>query len=448
MKRIIIVLYIIFSLPFIIHAAFSEKFNGARPMALGGSFAPMADDINSIYYNPAGLVSITGLSAGASFMQYYNMNELQNFIISAAYPTEFGAFGISYHSYGFSLYKETQMIFTHGLMFLRKIQFGYNLKYMRLSLSHDPDITPVIEYGSDSLITFDVGCKVEINRNFSAGAYAMNVTSPMIGKNNAEESDQKFTMGVAYKPAGGLTTTLSFDKAIEDEYQIRVGAEMWVYKFVALRGGIQSRPFNFTFGAGVNYNSVYIDYALVNNNLLGETHVFSISVMPGKGIRRDIFISKKKRKRLPSKTEEVYYTGPKININTATAEELTELPRVGPKTAKRIIDDRTLNGPFITKQDITRIKGIGPKTFAKFRHMIMVGEEEEEEEKLKLKGFDINTAQMKEFVANGVSPLSAIKIIKYREAKGGIAGLDELNKIPGVKKEDIEKIKKLVEGVK
>ena len=53
----------------------------------------------------------------------------------------------------------------------------------------------------------------------------------------------------------------------------------------------------------------------------------------------------------------------KININTATAEELVKLERVGPKYAARIIEYREANGPFKNPEDIMKVKGIGPKTF-------------------------------------------------------------------------------------
>jgi competence protein ComEA len=52
----------------------------------------------------------------------------------------------------------------------------------------------------------------------------------------------------------------------------------------------------------------------------------------------------------------------KINVNTASAQELTELKGVGPKYAARIVAYREKNGPFKTLQDLRQVKGIGPKT--------------------------------------------------------------------------------------
>ena len=55
----------------------------------------------------------------------------------------------------------------------------------------------------------------------------------------------------------------------------------------------------------------------------------------------------------------------KVNINTADVEALSSLPGVGPVTAGRIIEYREKNGPFKNKEEITKIKGIGEKTFQK-----------------------------------------------------------------------------------
>ncbi|HDL08081.1 MAG TPA: helix-hairpin-helix domain-containing protein, partial [Desulfobacteraceae bacterium] len=53
----------------------------------------------------------------------------------------------------------------------------------------------------------------------------------------------------------------------------------------------------------------------------------------------------------------------KININSASVEELVQLKRIGPKYAERIIDYRKQHGPFEKPEDIMKVKGIGQKTW-------------------------------------------------------------------------------------
>ncbi len=61
---------------------------------------------------------------------------------------------------------------------------------------------------------------------------------------------------------------------------------------------------------------------------------------------------------------------PAISINSAGFEELQILNGVGPKTARKILDDRRLNGPYRRPADLMRVKGIGPKTVEKNVHLL------------------------------------------------------------------------------
>lgn len=54
-----------------------------------------------------------------------------------------------------------------------------------------------------------------------------------------------------------------------------------------------------------------------------------------------------------------------VNINTADADQLQLLPRVGPALAGRIIEYREANGPFRTIDEIVAVKGIGDNSLEK-----------------------------------------------------------------------------------
>ena len=62
----------------------------------------------------------------------------------------------------------------------------------------------------------------------------------------------------------------------------------------------------------------------------------------------------------------------RININTATVDQLQSLKGIGPKTAARIIAHRKRVGGFNSLEDLLQIKGIGPKTLNKFRGNVEV----------------------------------------------------------------------------
>ncbi len=61
-----------------------------------------------------------------------------------------------------------------------------------------------------------------------------------------------------------------------------------------------------------------------------------------------------------------------VDINTATTQELVGLQGIGPAKAQAIVEYRQKNGPFKSTQDLTKVKGIGPKIMEKLNNDITV----------------------------------------------------------------------------
>ena len=61
-----------------------------------------------------------------------------------------------------------------------------------------------------------------------------------------------------------------------------------------------------------------------------------------------------------------------VNINTANVEELDTLKGIGPAKAQAIVDYREKNGPFKFGEDLTKVKGIGPKIMEKIKDEISI----------------------------------------------------------------------------
>lgn len=62
----------------------------------------------------------------------------------------------------------------------------------------------------------------------------------------------------------------------------------------------------------------------------------------------------------------------KVNLNTASAEELQTLSGIGPSLSQRIIDYRQANGPFKSVEDLRKVPGIGDTRFKSLKDLVCV----------------------------------------------------------------------------
>jgi comEA protein len=128
-----------------------------------------------------------------------------------------------------------------------------------------------------------------------------------------------------------------------------------------------------------------------------------------------------------------------IDLNQATAEELTNLPKIGPATAEKIVQDRQVNGPYKSLADLDRVSGIGRGTLVKLSGVVTIngaiatyaGKKASVPTKAQL---NINQATYDEMEAlRGVSPKLAGQILQLRlDHSGRLTRLEDLKEIPGM----------------
>lgn len=128
---------------------------------------------------------------------------------------------------------------------------------------------------------------------------------------------------------------------------------------------------------------------IFNNNSTKITHekmlikiLISLTILMAAGViiynaffKKEIsgvdFISE--NKKISTKAEKKPKKSQKINLNTASKEELvTNISGIGEKTANKIINYRKTNGGFTSKEELMNIKGIGKNKFEKIKYKITV----------------------------------------------------------------------------
>lgn len=149
--------------------------------------------------------------------------------------------------------------------------------------------------------------------------------------------------------------------------------------------------------------------------------------------------------------------GEKIDPNTATAQELARLPRVGLALAQRIVADRDSSGPFASLEALDRVSGIGPGLLRvvgphlSFRGA--AGQRGTQPMANTLPGLpaaspssiNLNSASASEIERLPlIGPSRAIAIVAWRERHGSFKNMDDLVLVPGVSRRMADAIRHLV----
>ncbi|MDE2292843.1 MAG: tetratricopeptide repeat protein, partial [Elusimicrobia bacterium] len=252
---------------------------GARGLAMGSAYTAVANDVTSVYYNPAGLGLLparevtlmrANLYGGATYDYLgYAQNKkkraggwglevirlgLQGADGRDQYNQQTGGFGWS----------ETSLGLAQGWrgVFYPKLSVGVKAKMLSRQLGPS----------SDRLLGADLGVQVGpyASERLMLGAVVQNALSIAQG-DTADKLEPVIRVGGSYRVVGPLT--VAADVAADGSF--RVGTE-YGFGILSVRAGLADRQL--TFGGGLSFRSKYrFDLALVNDATLGMSQRFSVS---------------------------------------------------------------------------------------------------------------------------------------------------------------------------
>jgi hypothetical protein len=325
-KRIILLLLFLtssFLLPAsCLNAAFEETSVGGRPTAMGGAYVGLADDVYSVYHNPAGLALMSQAEFAAQYSRLFvgltdNSNLNQSFMAIARpmkFNRDYGTLGAGWIRFDLSgLYQENTFILSYAKYgLLPNLSVGINIKYLRLMYGQDDYTMNALDVNGnatgvpDSLFTtygnslgkidFDFGLQYKLSHNYRMGLMVSNITEPNLALETGVVASlpRVYKLGFAHI---GPTYAIAIDAMTKtfnqtSDWEVDAGAEK-SFKFgMALRGGlaIGSRELaNVTAGLGYVVDNFRIDYALVYplsgvSGTMGN-HRFSLTTRFGPVIR-------------------------------------------------------------------------------------------------------------------------------------------------------------------
>jgi hypothetical protein len=260
---------------------------GARPDGMGQAFSAVADDINTLSFNPAGLGNIRMPEVGYGYESF--VAGIQYDFLGAALPLgQAGVLGLGYIDMGTAPFNSTPnpnappvsvedraFIAGWGRSFY-DLHIGVAGKYIQRQL----------DTVNGNGWAVDLGLRYRPTPDFTLAASLMNL-GPGIQLASLEPLPTLINTGLAWtavdKPLHSLNlaANAAFNIATNTQ-QLGVGAEYWYGETVALRAGYLVNSLDTTFnpdgfaaGAGVRVSFIQLDYAFQPFNTLGMVHRFS-----------------------------------------------------------------------------------------------------------------------------------------------------------------------------
>lgn len=271
-----------FMIPVYLSSTILDRDYGVRTKGLGYAFSGLADDVNCVFYNPAGLGQFRKGEIYLTYNNYFNLDLVDNFLISVASPEiAEGTFAFTYNRMGVGEdvnfmhdFSTSCYCFSYGLEVIPLLYAGANLKYVLVDYEYDA-----------SAIAYDAGGLIRIfDNHFSIGVFLENINKPTIRWQSGtdEEITPAVRAGFAFRPNNELVCSLDIDDVQSEKFNLHGGCEIWLFKrLLAPRIGLISRRndgFSFNGGLSVRYKTIRIDYALEHHYELGYDHVFGILV--------------------------------------------------------------------------------------------------------------------------------------------------------------------------
>ncbi len=250
--------------------SFEHRGPDARVEAMGGAGVALENTPFGPLYNPA--LSAVGdeRSAGISYALPLGQSSIDSFygvINTNALPFDRnGSAGISWQHYGSSLYSETCTYFSYSTTITGPVRAGVSAGLLERNSAKNL---------SGSAPGINAGLFATLSPYMNLGVSIFNLNRPEIRK---EKVPSTVFAGISCKPADNIVVNAVMEKQEKKDARLQTGGEIRVWKFLSLRAGFTTGPSTFSGGAGLIFNNVRGDIALVRHPELGTGAWYTMRV--------------------------------------------------------------------------------------------------------------------------------------------------------------------------
>ena len=277
MKRLLLTLMIISAL----FGQYDQLFVGTRPLSMGGAFIAVADDANTITWNPAGLPGLRRTEFTTTYADLYGGLGITQSYMGFVKPfSDRVALGFDWSNVGFDdkelLYAENKMNLAIGVQPHRKVSFGITLKYLMRDMQLDGT-----SYGKSSGVGYDAGLLIQPLKNLRLGVGLYDLGGTQVAYEDKSTEiilGQAFKLGISYMPIDGLILAADYG----DRYHF--GAEYVLASRLSFRAGVQQdvsgdeKILVPSGGLSIKFKSLIVEYGYESHPYLEPTHRFSLAL--------------------------------------------------------------------------------------------------------------------------------------------------------------------------
>lgn len=135
----------------------------------------------------------------------------------------------------------------------------------------------------------------------------------------------------------------------------------------------------------------------------------------------------------------------RIDLNTATVDDLMQVDGIGEKTAEKIIAYRNKIGKFTFIEQLLDVEGVGDKKLENWKNYLTVEGDGKTTSTFAMSMINLNTATKEDLMRiDGIGEQTALKIIAHRAEIGGFTSLEQLMDVDGVGEKKFDAWKKFL----
>lgn len=273
MKNTAIILFVFSVFQSLTYAAFGDWQTGCRAKGMAGAYTGVAEGLDAILWNPAGLAGLAGWQAQANLDSRTGISGPLNTTASLGKNMgRWGGMALAIQLTGSEQEYDQSFVFAHGFGMTDQFSFGYDLNLYRRGTAYAAGV--------------DVGLLARVHRMWRVGCFGHNLNHPSFGTEIPYELSSGIAVGLACQALSSLTVSAGTIKEPGHTACYKIGTEWAVKQNVFnLRGGLssQGRVTLYSLGTDITAFGLTVGYAyeggqqeLVGNHQLGLDYKWGV----------------------------------------------------------------------------------------------------------------------------------------------------------------------------